>query len=72
MWKHYRKTLIPVQAFIFAAMAILHFGVHVDPRNLLMVFTVMQLGSVYGARIAARLKGQTDDPDVLPLAKRRA
>jgi uncharacterized membrane protein YfcA len=72
MWKHYRKTLIPVQAFIFAATAFLYFAMPMEPRNLFLVFMVMQLGSLYGARVAARIKGNPDDADVLPLARRRA
>jgi hypothetical protein len=72
MWKHYRKTLLPVQAFILVVTAFLYFVLRVDPRNLLIVFIVMQLGSLYGARVIGRLRRKLDDADALPLAKRRA
>jgi hypothetical protein len=72
MWKHYRKTLLPVQAFILVVTVFLYFVLRVDPRNLLMVFIVMQLGSLYGARVIGRLQRKLDDADALPLAKRRA
>ena len=72
MWQHYRKTLIPVQAFIFAAVAFLYFAFPIEPRNLFLVFMVMQLGSLYGARVAAKLKGDPGRAEVLPLARRRA
>ena len=70
MWQHYRKTFIPVQLFIFAAVAALYFAARVDPRNLLMVFAVMQLGSIFGARMVGRAKQKLDAEQSLPLARR--
>lgn len=70
MWQHYRKTFIPIQLFIFAAVATLYFAARVDPRNLLMVFAIMQLGSLYGARVVGRLKRKIDADEALPLSRR--
>ena len=71
MWKHYRKTFIPMQAIMLTVVAILYYGLHVDIRNVLSVLLVMEIASIYGARWAVRLKryGSSDDAS-LPLARR--
>ena len=70
MWQHYRKTLLPIQLFIVATIATLYFALRVDPRSVLLVFVVMEVGSLYGARMVGRAKRKIDAADALPLSNR--
>jgi hypothetical protein len=69
MWEQYRRTFVFTQLFIFAiCAALLYFKVSF--AGLLVPFVVMQIGSIYGARWAARLK-RAGDKDSLPLSRVR-
>lgn len=70
MWELYRKTLIPMQLLIVAACVTFYYitGKHWQP--ILVVFLVMQVGSLagawWGARMRQRISRSRDD---LPLKK---
>jgi uncharacterized membrane protein YfcA len=71
MWEQYRKTLVPFQLFILAATVTMYFITGRQLLAALVVFVVMQVGSLIGAAWGARLKrrvGQRDDE--LPLQRK--
>jgi hypothetical protein len=67
MWQQYRKTLIPLQLFIFAACITVYFVTWLWPL-VLGIFAIMELGALAGAASAARLKARTEQArEALPL-----
>jgi hypothetical protein len=70
MWQQYRKTLVPIQLFIFAAAITCYFVTRLWPVAV-TVFLIMQVGAVLGAAWAARLKAKMRAAeDRLPLKPR--
>ena len=71
MSQQYRKTFLPMQAFILIAGAVLHWYYKVPVVGVLVVLVVMEAFSIVGAWWAARLKRKiTGDGDALPLRRR--
>ena len=69
MWEQYRKTLFATQLFILTVCGLMIYG-HVQFTGVLVVFVVMQLGALIGARWAARLRRkvlESKSKDDLPL-----
>jgi hypothetical protein len=69
MWQHYRKTLPFVQAFILIVCMVLFFYKAVPIAGVVVLFVMMQIGSLLGAFWAARLKRRMS-PGTLPLQGR--
>jgi hypothetical protein len=69
MWQHYRKTLPFVQAFILIVCMTLFFYKAVPMGAVVVLFVMMQIGSLLGAFWAARLK-QKIGAGTLPLQSR--
>ena len=55
-WSQYRRTFIPVQAFIVVVCTLFACVGHLGPRGLLTPLVVMEAAAVFGARQAARVK----------------
>jgi hypothetical protein len=72
MWQQYRRVLIPTQLFIFAFCLTVYFTTGRQWKAAVVLFLVMQLGSLASAALGARMKRprpkQSDD---LPLQRRR-
>ena len=73
MWAQYRKTFLPMQAFILSVCALIKFGGHAPWPAVGFFFGMMQICSLLGARWAVRLRGKATKKDVdeLPLNRRR-
>lgn len=71
MWKHYRKTFVPIQVAILAVCAALYFVVKASPQAALTFFVVMQVGSLYGASMGVRWRSRiTREVEQSPLERR--
>lgn len=70
MWEHYKKTLIPMQILIVAVTVTVYFILRRQWLVALVVFVVMQLGSLagaaWGARLSRRIKQRSEE---LPLKR---
>ena len=55
-WAQYRRTFIPIQAFILVACVLFVVVGHLSPRALLSPLMVMEAAAIFGARQAARMK----------------
>ena len=69
MWDQYRRTFLPIQLFILSLCTILLYFVRIPLQGVLVPFTVMEIGAIYGARWATRLRGFSSK-DSLPLKPR--
>jgi len=56
MWEHYRKTFTKIQLYIFLASGALYFSLGRRWETTLVFFAMMQVGSLFGALWAKRLK----------------
>ena len=70
MWEQYKRTFWPVQLFIFGLCATMLFFLKVSLTALGGPLLVMEIGAIYGARWAIRLKGM-NGKEVLPLHRSR-
>jgi hypothetical protein len=69
MWEHYRRTFLFVQLFILSiCVVMLLLGVSFPA--LLVPFLVMEVGGIFGARWAVRLRAMSNNKDSLPLRPR--
>jgi hypothetical protein len=72
MWQQYWRTLVPTQLFIVAACVTLFFSLGRKWTMVVVLFGVMQLGSLASIAIAARQKKQAARArEELPLGRRR-
>ncbi|MDB5327817.1 MAG: hypothetical protein JWM57_3386 [Phycisphaerales bacterium] len=55
-WSQYRRTFVPIQAFILVACLLFVFVGHLSPRALVTPLLVMEAAAIFGARQAARMK----------------
>jgi hypothetical protein len=71
MWQQYRKTLVGMQAVILVVVVGVYLFGGQSLINSAMSFVVMQLGAIFGALWAVRLKARMGEKEShLPLSGR--
>jgi uncharacterized membrane protein YfcA len=60
MWRHYKRTFIPVQILAVGLSGVGYYWVGMPWPTVLIFFVMMQVFAVFGARWAERLQARTE------------